>query len=530
MEKYREAEVDYSGETAKILGLKPSELAEFIKEIYSQGELEGLLDEVVKDDQLIAQLSYWEKWFPEKIRKKIDERIAIERKDLLSREDCLPLDLESKFTEEELNYIFSHLGAIQPTFGCSKACSFCGFDAVRGVREEIPFAQLKNLFEKYGRQMGVSKFLLYYASEPSDYDRYPELHDLAVKYAYQSPDITTNEGNDEWVSFLEKIRSSIRFSLGVVRKEDAFKDYRTVVIDGEEHDIRVVSSILRGSEGKHKKGIGVSYESSEKETDNGIGCLHGSILLTPRGLYRVSQTKISEEYPQGQMVVPLGPLSDIPIKVGRPSSDNVAKDEKDLENIKKRLFENAVLLAYNNSQNEELKAIFAKHLPKFKPKSKYEDPFSASEWECILTPSEVPELSEPFILQLSLDGSSSFLKYTPMNNKGWSEKEFSEYRPKVVELVKQSIREGEFTIYNYEKLDVDIQMLVDEVYKSDPIDLVLTSGSVDNDFGLSYRFFIEDLDGERVKVELKTRFSVKEDRLGEVALHIGEGPGIALSL
>lgn len=94
-------------EIQKILHMNPGELVTLMKELDEEGELEEFLDKALENDQLIAQLSYWEKWFPEKIRKQIDTRIQAKRKDLMARQDCLPLDLESKFTPEELKYLFS---------------------------------------------------------------------------------------------------------------------------------------------------------------------------------------------------------------------------------------------------------------------------------------------------------------------------------------------------------------------------------------------------------------------------------------
>lgn len=48
----------------------------------------------------------------------------------------------------------------------------------------------------------------------------------------------------------------------------------------------------------------------------GIGCIDGA-LITPRGVYNVAQVLISEEFPQGQVVVPIRELSDTPVKIGQ---------------------------------------------------------------------------------------------------------------------------------------------------------------------------------------------------------------------
>ena len=81
------------------------------------------------------------------------------------------------------------------------------------MREHIPYAQLANLFKKYGKGLNLSQPVLYWASEPSDYgskegleDRtYEDVHQLASEFAHYNPGITTSEFKKQgWLNFLKK--------------------------------------------------------------------------------------------------------------------------------------------------------------------------------------------------------------------------------------------------------------------------------------------------------------------------------------
>lgn len=315
----------------EILDMNPRTLAAFMKDVEAQGQTDTFLKHAVQDNTLVAHLSYWEKWFPESIRRQIDARVAEHRGLKGIDPDALPMDLDKKFTPEELEILFSHKGAFQLTFGCSKGCKHCGLDAVPGVRDEMNFEQMENLFKQYGEQIGASKWMLYYASEPADSDQYSDYHKLMEQYGHYNPEILTAEGRKkEWIDYLVKnTRLDVRMSLpeegkyGYGRLNKARERYETVLFDGKEITIAIkaAASIKEHiQQKKHIKNIGVSYSPEYTgETRNksyGIGCICGA-LITPRGIYNVAQVPISEEFPQGQIVVPIKELSDETVKVGQ---------------------------------------------------------------------------------------------------------------------------------------------------------------------------------------------------------------------
>jgi hypothetical protein len=539
MPVYKESSENYPIGTSLMLNMPPAELAEYTKGLDEEGMLEEFLDEAVENDQLIAHLSYWEKWFPGKIRKLIDEKISAKRKDLIKREDCLPLDLESRFSEEELKHLFSQHGALQLTFGCSKACRTCCFDAVPKVRDEIPFAQIENLFKKYGEGMGESEWLCYHASEPNDYEHYPEVHNLAVKYGEYFPEITTSEADDEnWLRFLRNnTRSYIRMSL--MSDDERFQNFAKsiiepqieVIVNGK--PVKIETKQQRNfheatPQEKHTKGVGLPSQYTKnvkKAAPDQFGRLCGP-LITPRGIYNVFQTEISERYPQGQIVVPIGPLSDKPIEVGQSLQDvfssnlilshthnlgcdyccvynksgiykvfykdDIVVDSKKIENILpddgpdlEKYLEDLKIKALENPQmHGDLDHNFIDIVKKYlnllvldKRRSDLHkiDPQRVA-WSCTLDPSDVPEIIEPIhvILDYHLDIQASFLHYEKAEDENevrYPEDE-EKYSQQTKRLIKEALEEGAICVDSDRwKETIDHQKLIDKIYNSDLSDL-----------------------------------------------------------
>lgn len=320
----------------KVLKMSPSELVEFFTLLEKNDKLGDFLEKIKGDDALVAMISYWEKWL-EKDHQKLVDKVVEEKKDMYDgpkMQDSLPLNLEKRFTEEELKLIFSHLVGIQLTFGCSKGCPFCGVDAVPGVREHIPYSQLANLFKKYGKQIAKTEPFLYWASEPSDYQAkvgledktYQDSHQLAVEFAGYNPHITSKETADKkWLEFLNitSQNSVVRVSLYNLPQEE--KEKRSQKIEEMSKGGKGIEIV--GLEEEHVKGFGKSFSviSTEKEPDlfrklrmvgeKGIGCANG-VLITPRGIYNTAVIPISKEFPQGIITCPLEEISDIVIKPG----------------------------------------------------------------------------------------------------------------------------------------------------------------------------------------------------------------------
>lgn len=294
----------------KILTMSPRELADFLGALDKKGTLEKFLEQVAEDDALTAQLSYWEKWLQENQRKLLDEIIEKKKEIYGDKTDNLPLDLNEKFKEEDLKIIFSNIGGIQLTFGCSKGCPFCAFDAVPGAREHISYSRLANLFQKYGKFLKHEGFgaFLSHASEPSDYlsedKTFEDICQLAERYAGYQPEIVSRETDKpDWIEFLKSYKGG-RKSLSVYGfDENKLNELQNKI--GK-------SAILKGKSLKYIRGLGVSSEKfKDKELtrgSGGIGCFDGT-LLTPRGLYNIVQLPVSKKFPQGIIIAPIENIS-----------------------------------------------------------------------------------------------------------------------------------------------------------------------------------------------------------------------------
>lgn len=318
----------------RILNLSPQETVNYLGSLEETGDLESFLEDAAEDEALKAHLSYWEKWL-EKDQQALLEKIIDRKKEIYPlKSESLPLELEKKFTEKQLEMIFSNVKAIQLTFGCSKGCAFCGFDAIKGVREHIPYSQLANMFQRYGKELSKGEPFLYWASEPSDYaskegleDRtYEDVHELAVQYAGYDPGVTSfNLTDKKWIDFMARKTSAYRTGrrLSVFgMKEEKLQALQHRVRESEEEikfsGKKAQRVSLFGKEYKHVKGMGKTFEEEEDVEDvpkAGIACVDG-VLLTPRGLFNLFVIPISREYPQGVIITPLEKISDDPVKSG----------------------------------------------------------------------------------------------------------------------------------------------------------------------------------------------------------------------
>lgn len=326
--------------TEKVLQLSPRETVDYLTSVQEQGKLEGFLERAVADEPLLAQFSYWEKWLQKDQQELLESVIERKRGIYTPNSESLPLELEKRFSEDELGLIFSNVKAIQLTYGCSIGCPFCGFDAVRGAREHIPYSQLANMFKRYGSQLSKGTPFLYWASEPSDYaskegleDRtYKDVHELAVNYAGYDPDITSfNKKDQKWMDFMAQKRmgsgkSGRRLSVfGMNQSQLAQLQLKASTSEekadeelGASRVIRFVGVTPEGETVRHVKGVGKSFEQQENIDDipkAGIACVDG-VLLTPRGLFNLFVVPISEEYPQGVIITPLEKITDEPVKEG----------------------------------------------------------------------------------------------------------------------------------------------------------------------------------------------------------------------
>lgn len=238
------------------------------------------------------------------------------------------MGLEKKFTPEELKVIFSNIGAVQLTYGCSLACKFCGFDALPGAREHIPFKQMRSLLEQFGsefpkRDQGKNDTFFYYASDPWDYKSeedgerrdFKDVHNLAKQFTGISSGIRTRKvTDDKWISDLESLKEKESWSAQISTLGLSKERVQELREKNKGRKIGIEEQYKDEKEGI--RGIGKDIlESNSSLGRGGIGCFDG-VLITPRGIYSTVQLPISEQYPQGMVIVPFEGFDLDQLKVG----------------------------------------------------------------------------------------------------------------------------------------------------------------------------------------------------------------------
>ncbi|MEN9921643.1 MAG: hypothetical protein RLZZ517_621 [Candidatus Parcubacteria bacterium] len=336
MEKFKPDQQDISPESSlekgreTMLFCRPDELSGRLSEFSAQSSPEEFFKKVCSDADMLAQVSYWEKWLTRE-QASLLERTRLEQRNEVRKKE-LPLGLETRFDEEERELIFSNVSAIQLSVGCSIGCPHCGFDAIKGVKEEIPYEQLNNMFQRYGKMIQKGEPFLYWASEPSDYyskdkdgneKRYKDVHELAVNEAGYVPAVTTQNHDKSWIDQMREIKrkqeliSSSEFRISTHGLSD--DELLELEEQNEEENLRIIDSKMNSGVRKKVIGMGITQKKQENlDSDipkSGIACVDG-ILITPRGLYGMVVVPISKEFPQGQIIMPLHEISDRPIKVG----------------------------------------------------------------------------------------------------------------------------------------------------------------------------------------------------------------------
>ncbi|MFC1810926.1 hypothetical protein ACFLZH_05480 [Patescibacteria group bacterium] len=305
-------------ELQRLMQLTPAQLAEHFIQLEHTGELNDFLREALKNEAFKAHISYYQKWIEMSLNKEnrliIDDIIKSQQQEVSEVIDELPLGLEHKFNEDELQTILNNLNILQLTYGCHGKCGRCGFDAVSNAREHMPFKQVKNLLEKYGGTIKQSlltnnrKFCPYYASDPTEYYKIDEALDILDKHIgldqvfYTTRKLPSDKTSNK-LSGVEKKRMSVNFGVegrGVrVFTKASFERAEQLEEKGKE------SGFGNFVDGSNKQILGTSFQiPNPSGLSKGIGAKDG-ILLSPRGIYSLLYTgPATPKYPQGGMVIP----------------------------------------------------------------------------------------------------------------------------------------------------------------------------------------------------------------------------------
>jgi hypothetical protein len=241
-----------------------------------------------------------------------------------------------QFDENQKKEIFKNMFAIQLTQGCSTGCKDCGLGAEKGVVDYIPSKFLMELFDEYGKIIKNNHPLLYFASDPFDYDfegvNYLKIHNHFKNLTEKNPCVITSIPKGKENLILNTLKNEIKteaeakiidcISLteyNYKRIESFFNNEPELVKEMNHYrkpiynkfydpnnpfeiflynlDSGVVRNYYKGLENRIKIG-GKNKENPEnKRISTYIGT-----LMTPKGIYNVLPVNTTKENPIGQEI------------------------------------------------------------------------------------------------------------------------------------------------------------------------------------------------------------------------------------
>jgi hypothetical protein len=247
----------------------------------------------------------------------------------------------AQFTSEQKKEIYKNLFAIQLTEGCSSSCSDCGLGALAGVRDYIKPEVLTRIFLDQPRNRYTPNPLLYFASDPFDYDfegrDYPSIHKEYLEATGKNPGVITSipRGQEEKIfniligeaSYPKILRVIDEISISHNNTERLAKFFNDSYVKGGEHilNIQSLSSLqaIDDIEGVdfseflgalNKEGF-LQVRNYITETSRlrigrkNIGNLENKrisdykgTIITPAGVYNLQPTYVTDQNPIGQKI------------------------------------------------------------------------------------------------------------------------------------------------------------------------------------------------------------------------------------
>jgi hypothetical protein len=314
----------------------------------SDEEWLALLEVAKTSPPILAFLALYPRFWPKKapaFYKMLEET----RSDRLSKK--LPAALDGR-SSEELIIILTHLSANQISYGCTGACSFCDVAApyprVDGEDslEHMPARQMEELYwQHYFLKVPYlgNVQTLYWASDPASHPELIEIVEIQEEARGKPATIVTHlpEGSEQNV--LNFVNASIPgrgVRISVTRSNfDKVKEVVALPHDIEKPRTGIEGfSVVINSNGIFGFATVDMNESSPKintlganmrrgghpEGETALGCQSG-VMLTPLGLYStVHAVNPDENYPFGDIIVPLESLTTITSPeefIGRPAEE-----------------------------------------------------------------------------------------------------------------------------------------------------------------------------------------------------------------
>ncbi len=202
------------------------------------------------------------------------------------------------YSKKERKLIMSNLWFFQISFGCTKGCYFCWCDAPFFHNPiSIPFNHIKYTLRRFSDDFKKNYTYLYRASDPLDYKRgnrsYKHILKLHKRVLHRLP-YTSTAVNHQNLGFYKEIQESVTRVSYLGSNKNIYANIQHLIHD----DTYEWYSI------KDTRFNGLNWFMNQKY-DNGILCLHGTVI-TPFFAYNlVNLWKCNNFFPQWLLSFPI---------------------------------------------------------------------------------------------------------------------------------------------------------------------------------------------------------------------------------
>ena len=210
--------------------------------------------------------------------------------------------------------IFKNIRVLQLTEGCSGGCKACGNGAELGVKAQLSFKDIRNIFRAHGERFRANHVFPYYGSDPLDYQDPKTGHTyLDVSHLFRTecgyiPGLRTIVPRGKVSLAKELADFGIRFGISLsYMNTGRLKHDWPELFDAKTLKQKYPTVEVDRIKFNHSLNSKTNSAADDPlENFEGIGCFDG-LLLTPAGFYNVIQGVGTPDFPEAQMRVEIDP-------------------------------------------------------------------------------------------------------------------------------------------------------------------------------------------------------------------------------
>jgi hypothetical protein len=243
-------------------------------------------------------------------------RVALreDRSDLKHTDISWESPLLAGLRQKTAELIFKNMRVLQLTEGCSGGCKSCGNGADFGVKDQLSFKDIRNIFRVHGHRFRSNHVFPYYGSDPLDYQDPKTGHTyLNVSHLFKTecgymPGLRTivPRGKVQLAKDLADFGIRFGISLSYMNTGRLKHDWPELFDPSTLKQKYPTVDIDRIKFNRSLNQKTSSADADPLENFEGIGCFDG-LLLTPAGFYNVIQGVGTPDFPEAQMRIKIDP-------------------------------------------------------------------------------------------------------------------------------------------------------------------------------------------------------------------------------